>query len=164
MSPYVFQPKKENKNRLYTTPCLNVTSCIKIKNGKQIRNKRLYDRNRKKYKSSLQAQKKSIIKIKILYVSFQQNLQGLSVSLFLLPSVCVHPQYFLLQWQKHELFSSLSVRLCESVLKVSCNFSSMTFSDFNSLISFAKVSVFLVLASEASFSFLSARSILCLAN
>ena len=73
MSPYVFQPKKENKNT-YTTPCLKVTSCIKIKNGKQIRNKRLYDRNRKKYKSSLQAQKKSIIKIKILYVSFKQNL------------------------------------------------------------------------------------------
>ena len=31
---------------------------------------RLYDRNRKKCKSSLQAQEESTIKIKILYVSF----------------------------------------------------------------------------------------------
>ena len=89
LPPYVFKPKTENKN-LYNT-CLNVTSCIKVKNGKKIRNARLYDRNREKCKSSLQAQKKSTIKIKILYVSFRRNLQCQSVSLFLLPSVCVHP-------------------------------------------------------------------------
>ena len=66
MPPYEFKPKTENKNTLYITPCLNVTSCIEIKNRKQIRNRRLYDRNRKKCKSSLQAQKKSTINIKIL--------------------------------------------------------------------------------------------------
>ena len=71
--PYAFKPKTENKNIIYNT-CLNVTSCIKVKNGKQIRNARLYDRNREKCKNSLQAQKKSTNKIKILYVSFQQNL------------------------------------------------------------------------------------------
>ena len=57
MPPHEFKPKTENKNTLYITPCLNVTSCIEIKNRKQIRNRRLYDRNRKKCKSSLQAQK-----------------------------------------------------------------------------------------------------------
>ena len=107
MPPYVFKPKKENKNTLYITPCLNVTSCIKIKNGKQIRNTRLFDRNRKKCKSSLQVQKKSTIKIKILYVSFRRNLQCLSVSLFLLTSVCVHSLHFLLQQQKHGLLLNL---------------------------------------------------------
>ena len=74
MPPYVFKPKTENKNTLYITPCLNVTSCIKIKNGKKISNSRLFDRNRKKCKSSLQVQRKSTIKIKILYVSFRRNL------------------------------------------------------------------------------------------
>ena len=74
MSPYVFKPKTENKNTLYIIPCLNVTSCIKIKNGKQISNSRLFDRNRKKCKSSLQVQRKSTIKIKIIYVSFRRNL------------------------------------------------------------------------------------------
>ena len=74
MPPYEFKPKTENKNTLYVTPCLNVTSCIEIKNRKQIRNRRLYDRNRKKCKSSLQAQKKSTITIKILYISFRRNL------------------------------------------------------------------------------------------
>ena len=34
MSLYVFKPKKENINTLYITPCLNVTSCIKIKTRK----------------------------------------------------------------------------------------------------------------------------------
>ena len=36
---------------------------------KQKRNTRLHDRNRKKCKSNLQAQKKSTIKIKFLYFS-----------------------------------------------------------------------------------------------
>ena len=51
MPPYVLKLKTEKKNKT-----------------------RLYDRKRKKCKSSLQAQKKSTIKIKILYVSFQGNL------------------------------------------------------------------------------------------
>ena len=73
MSHMYSNQKKKTKTH-YKTPCLNVTSCIKIKNGKQIRNTRLFDRNRKKCKSSLQVQKKSTIKIKILYVSFRRNL------------------------------------------------------------------------------------------
>ena len=73
MPPYVLKPKTENKNTLYITPCLNVTLCIKPKTeNKNIT--RLYDRNRKKSKSSLQAQKKSTINIKILYVSLRGNL------------------------------------------------------------------------------------------
>ena len=74
MSPYVFKPKTENKNT-YLTPCLSVTLCIKNKNRKQKHNTKLYDRTGKKCKSSLQAkQKKSTIKIKILYASFRGNL------------------------------------------------------------------------------------------
>ena len=57
MSHMYSNQKKKTKTH-YKTPCLNVTSCIKIKNGKQIRNTRLCDGNRKKCKSSLQAQKK----------------------------------------------------------------------------------------------------------
>ena len=74
MPPYAFKPKTEKKNTLYITPCVNVTLYIKTKIRKQKHNTRLYDRNKKKCKSSLQAQKKSTIKIKILYVSFQGNL------------------------------------------------------------------------------------------
>ena len=49
------------------------------------------------------------------------------------------------------IFSSFhSMRVAESVFKVSCKFSRMTFSDFNSLILFVRASAFLVLASEAS--------------
>ena len=59
MPPYVFKPKTENKNTLYITPCLHVTLCIKSKNRKQKHITRLYDRNRKKCKSSLQAQNKN---------------------------------------------------------------------------------------------------------
>ena len=35
MPPYVSKAKTENKNKLYITPCLNVTLCIKTKNRKQ---------------------------------------------------------------------------------------------------------------------------------
>ena len=59
MPPCVFKPKTENKNTLHITLCLNATVCIKTKNRKQKHNTRLYDRNRKKCKSSLQVQKKS---------------------------------------------------------------------------------------------------------
>ena len=52
MSLYVLKPKTEN---------INITQDYMIETGK-------------KCKSSLQAQKKSTIKIKILYVSFQGNL------------------------------------------------------------------------------------------
>ena len=59
MPPYVFKPKTVNKNKLYhITPRLNVTLCIKSKNRKQKHKTRLYDTNRKKFTSSLQAQKK----------------------------------------------------------------------------------------------------------
>ena len=57
MSLYVLEPKTENKN---ITPHY----------VKQKHNTTLYDGNRKKCKSSLQTQKISTIKIKILYVSF----------------------------------------------------------------------------------------------
>ena len=74
MPSYVFKPKTENKNTLYITPYFNVTLRIKTKNRKHKHNTGLYERNRKKCKSSLQAQKKSTIKIKILSVSFHGNL------------------------------------------------------------------------------------------
>ena len=98
---------RKQKHIIYITPYFNVTLRIKTKNRKHKHNTGLYDRNRKKRKSSLQAQKKSTIKIKILSVSFQGNLQCLSVSLFLQPFACIHPLYFLLQQHKYQLLFNL---------------------------------------------------------
>ena len=49
--------RKQKHIILYVTPCLNVTLYIKTKNRKQKHNTRLYDGNREKCKSSLQARK-----------------------------------------------------------------------------------------------------------
>ena len=68
MPPYVSKAKTENKNKLYITPCLNVTLCIKTKNRKQKYNTRPYDRNRKKFKSSLQAQKNQQSKSLVFFI------------------------------------------------------------------------------------------------
>ena len=87
-TPNVFKPKTENKNALYITPYLSVTLCIKTKNRKK-NSTRLYDRNRKKCRSSLQAQEESTIKIKILYISFWGNFWvsvSFSISTFFLHS------------------------------------------------------------------------------
>ena len=62
-------------------------------------------------------------------------------------------------WALVESSAAFSMRVFESLFKVSCNFSSMIFFNFNSLTSLVKASAFLVLVSEASFSFLSAHSL-----
>ena len=105
---HLYSNQKKKKTH-YKTPCLNVTSCIKIKNGKQIRNTRLCDGNRKKCKSSLQAQKKK---------KNQQSTSKFFTFLFDgIYSVCQFLYFYdllfafihntLLQWQKHELLLNL---------------------------------------------------------
>ena len=144
---------------------LDATLCIQTKNRKQKRNTRLYDMNRKKCKTTLQAQKKNQqSKSKFFTFLFEEIYcvcQFLYFYNFLFAFIhytfCFNSINMGFCW----IFRSFnSMRLADSLFKVSCNFSSTTFSDFNSLISFVRASPFLVLASEASFSFLSARNLL----
>ena len=144
---------------------LDATLCIQTKNRKQKRNTRLYDMNRKKCKTTLQAQKKKIN-------NQNQNSLRFSLRKFIVSVSFLYFYNFLFAFIHYTFcFNSInmgfcwifrsfnSIRLADSLFKVSCNFSSTTFSDFNSLISFVRASPFLVLASEASFSFLSARNL-----
>ena len=140
---------------------LDATLCIQTKNRKQKRNTRLYDMNRKKCKTTLQAQKKNQQSkfFTFLFEEIYCVCQFLYFYNFLFAFIhytfCFNSINMGFCW----IFRSFnSMRLADSLFKVSCNFSSTTFSDFNSLISFVRASPFLVLASETSFPFLSARN------
>ena len=140
MSLYVLKPKTENKN---------LTQYYTIGTGKNV-------------KPVYRLKKNQQPKSKFFTFLFEGTY---SVCHFLyfynLPFAFIHYTFCFNSVSMIESSAAFNMRLSESLFKVSCNFSSMTFFDFNSLISFVKVSAFLVLASEASFSFLNTRSILC---
>ena len=86
------QTKNRKKNTLHITPCFNVILWIQTKNRKQKHNTRLHDRNRKKCKSSLQAQKKSTTKIKILFLFLCEGIYSVCQFLYFynLPFAFIH--------------------------------------------------------------------------
>ena len=140
MPPYVFKPKTENKN---------VTRDYMIWTGKNVQNH--FTSSKKKSKSKFFTFLFEEIYCVCQFLYFYNFLFA-----FIHYTFCFNSINMGFCW----IFRSFnSMRLADSLFKVSCNFSSTTFSDFNSLISFVRASPFLVLASEASFSFLSARNL-----
>ena len=127
------QTKNRKQKHLYIKPCLNVTYVLKPK-----------------------TENKNITQDYMIICQFLYfyNLPFAFINY----TFCFNSISMGLCW----IFSSFQHETLWITFQVSCNFSSITFFDLNSLTSFVKASAFLVIASEAFFSFRSARSILCL--
>ena len=140
----MYSHQKQKTKNTYITPCLNFTLCIKTKNRKQKLNTRLYDRNRKKCKSSLQAQKKNQQPKSKFFTFLFEGTHSVCHFLYFynLPFAFIHYTFCFNSISMVESSAAFSMRLSESLFKVSCNFSSMTFFDFNSLISLLRPQLF----------------------